>query len=259
LRPEGLHLQAAPEVPRPQAARLVPLMERRLALPMGRAARRDVLAGPRRGYPAHPSAAVAQRGSAQALALPPAAMAVPRTAAPVAVRHLEPAQQGAAAGPRPEVQRAPAARPQAARVEVGASGARALPREGREAVWDARAEPRRGAGSGAAVRLPEEAAVQGVAEAVQQLAAERDVVVLPQAAERDVEGVVLPQAVAAVRLPGAARGAEVPLQGARDAPAVQPSAAAWAVPPCLRVPARPAPSPRARSAHARKRQRIAQP
>jgi hypothetical protein len=76
------------------------------------------------------------------------------------------------------------------------------------------ARPREAAAQGVAVAVQQQAAVQDVAGAVQQRAA----------AERDVEVAVLPQvAVAAVLLPGAARDAEVPQQGARDeVPAVRP-------------------------------------
>lgn len=102
-----------------------------------------------------------------------------------------------------------------------------------------------------AARPQEAAAVQDVAGAV-----------LQQAAERDVEVAVLPQVAAAVRLPGAARDVEAARRRAArgEAPAVRPSAAAWAAGhPCLQELARPAPSPRGRSGHARKAQRIAQP
>jgi hypothetical protein len=86
--------------------------------------------------------------------------------------------------------------------------------------------------------VPEEVAAPDVVAGRRPVAESAEVAARPRAAaaERDVEVAVLPRvAVAAVRLPGAARDAEVPRQGVQgEAPAVRPLAAAWAAAhPCL--------------------------
>jgi hypothetical protein len=105
------------------------------------------------------------------------------------------------------------------------------------AVWDVAVGPQPVAGSVAAgVRQPEEGAA-------------------PDAAER-LPGVAR---VAVAERRRAARVAEV-RRRAGPGEAARPSAAAWAAPLSTRLRAdRPAPSPLARSAHARKSLRIAQP
>jgi hypothetical protein len=123
------------------------------------------------------------------------------------------------------------------------------------AAWDAAAGPQPAVASVAAgVRQPEEAAAP-VAAGVRQP---------EEAAAPDVAVVALPQgvarAVAAVLQPAAGPVAEVRRPAARDAQGVLPSAAAWAALPSIRLRGdRPAPSPSARSAHAREVSRIARP
>jgi hypothetical protein len=125
------------------------------------------------------------------------------------------------------------------------------------AVWDAAAAPQPEAASGAAGLLPEErAAGQGVAGAVPQRAAGQGVAeAVPQPAAE--------QAAVAVRLRGEQAGpvSEVRRRVARGAQGEPLSAAAWAaVPLSTRLRGdRPAPSPPARSAHAKESLRIAQP
>jgi hypothetical protein len=171
----------------------------------------------------------------------------------------EPEQPGVPAVPRREAQRVSAAQPQAA---LAASGAEVPAARGAER--DAAAEPRQVAGSGAAVLLPEEAVARDAAVAAQPQAVEPGgAVLLPEeAVERDVAAAAQPQGAAAERRPGAVRPVAPDAEGlhreAPDVPAARPSAAAWAAPPCLQA-ARPAPSPQARSAHAKKDLRIAQP
>lgn len=149
---------------------------------------------------------------------------------------LQPAEQpGALAEAAAEVQREEEVPP--------ALAARPKVAPGVLAEWDAAAEPQPAVASGAAgVRQPEEAAVQGVAVAA-----------LPQGVARAV--------AAAVRQPGAVQVAEVRRRVVRGAQGEPLSAPAWAAVPLstrLRG-ARPAPSPPARSAHAKERLRIAQP
>jgi hypothetical protein len=226
-----------PEALRPQAARLVPLMELHSAQPRVprpvRAAvvRPAVLAVVR--CPARPSAAAAQMVRVRRRAEVPVAQ--PPAAEPKGA--LRPAEQpGALAEAAAEVQReeevppALAAQPKVAPAVL--------------AAWGAAAEPQPAVASVAAgVRQPEEAAAPDVA-----------VVALPQGVAR---------AVAAARLRGAAAGpvSEVRRPAARDAQGGPPLAAAWAaVPLSIRLRGdRPAPSPSARSAHAREVSRIARP
>jgi hypothetical protein len=232
--PEGLRREEL----RLQAERRVPPRERRSVQAESpcpehpEAARLGVPAGPHRACPAYPSAAVAPMAVALLLAAWPQVVRLP------AELRSEPEERGVPAAPRREAQRVSAAQPQAALAASGAGVAGA-----RGAERDAAAEPRQVAGSGAAVRLP--------AEAV-----ERDAAVRPP--EEAVERAV----AAAERRPGAVRPAAPDAEGLQrevpDAPAARPSAVAWAAPPCLQA-ARPAPSPRVRSAHASKDLRIAQP
>jgi hypothetical protein len=129
-----------------------------------------------------------------------------------------------------------------------------LPPEGRAAAWDARAELQPVAGSAEAVLPPAElVAGSGAAGPLPEEEVARDVAAaVPRRAAAQAEA-------AAVRPPGAAVPVSgVPRRGAPDVPAVLPSAAAWAVLPCLRA-VLPAPSTWVRSAHARKDLRIAQP
>jgi hypothetical protein len=244
--PEGLRR----EVLRLRAERRGPLTERHsgqaeLPRPEHReAARLGVPAGPHRECPARPSAAVAPMASASRL--PAAGPQVVRLPAEQGALRSEPEQPGVPAAPRREAQRVSAAQPQAALAASGAGAPAA-----REAERDAAAEPRQVAGSGAAVLLPEEAVARDAAVAAQ-----------PQAVERDVAAAAQPQGAAAERRPGAVRPVAPDAEGlhreAPDVPAARPSAAAWAAPPCLQA-ARPAPSAEARSAHASKDLRIAQP
>ena len=227
-----------------------PLMALRSARPgvlrqeRAAAARPGVPAGPRRGAEArrraHLSAAAAR--TVRSLQAEGAAMAAQQPAEAAVARQLvPPALQAAVAAAVREAQQALqvwGVRPTAVPGEVVAPGVVA----GRQPVAEL---------AEVAARPREAAAVQGVAEVVQRRAA----------AERAAAAVLPQAAVAAGRLPGAAPGAEeVPQQAARgEVPAVRPSAAAWVALPCLQEQARPAPSPRERSAHARKSLRIAQP
>jgi hypothetical protein len=193
-------------------------------------------------HPARPSA-VARQARAQQLAVP--RRAVPRRAEPlrrqVGLRPAEPAVQAGVAAQQQEVQPASAAQPQAARAELAVLAAAAL-------------QP--AAVSVAVVRRPEEGvAVLDVVEAALPQAAVRAAVVagrLREGAAPDVEAG--PLRAAAVRDEGGL------LREAQGAPAGRPSAAAWAGAPLTRFPGdRLAPSPWARSAHARESLRIAQP
>jgi hypothetical protein len=223
------------EALRPQAARPAPLMEprsaqagapRRVRTAVARPAVLAVRRPARLSAEAGPKVRVRRRAEVVPLAQLPAAE--PKGA-------LRPAEQpGALAEAAAEVQRevvapqALAAQPKAA-LEVLAE-------------WDAAAGPQPVAASVAAgVRQPEEAAGQDAAVAVQRRAAGQAV-------------------AAAVRL----RVAEAPdaaarRRAARGAQGALPSAAAWAGLPWTRCRGdRPAPSARARSAHAREGLRTAQ-
>jgi hypothetical protein len=240
--PEGLRR----EVLRLQAERGVPLVERhsgRAELPCPdhpEAARLGVPGGPHQECPGRLSAAVAPM--AMALWLAAAGPQVVRLPAEQGALRSEPEEPGVPAAPRREAQRVAAAQPQAAqaaRAGLAASGAE-VP-AARRAARDVAAEPRQVAGSDAAV-LPREEAVERDAVAAQ-----------PQAAARVAAAERRPEAARPVAPDAEGLHREVP-----DAPAARPSAAAWAAPPCLQA-ARPAPSPQAGSAHARKELRIAQP
>jgi hypothetical protein len=264
--PEGLPREGLRrEVLRLQAERRVPLMERhsgQAELPCPEhpeAARPGVPAGPHRERPACPSAAVAPMALASG---PPAAepQVVPLTAEQVVLRS-EPEEQGVLAAPRREVPRASAAQPQAVRAELAVSGEGVvLQPAARVAGWDAAAEPRQVAGSGAAVLLPvaAEAEEQDVVAAVQRQAAGP-----ASAAVRLREAEVAAPDAEEARLRGALAGvlaaAEVPQRVARDE-GVLLLAAAWAELPSTRLQgARLAPSAWAPSAHARGGLRTAQP
>jgi hypothetical protein len=231
-----------PEALRPQAARLAPLMELHPAQP--RVPRPVRAAGVRPAVlavvrcPARPSAAAAQMVRVRRRAEVPVAQplaAEPKGAPRSAEQPAALAEAAAEVQREEEVPPALAAQPKVAPAVL--------------AAWDAAAGPQPAVASVAAgVRQPEEAAAPDVA-----------VVALPQAVVRAVAVVAQPQgvarAVAAARLRGAVAGpvSEVRRPAARDAQGGPPLAAAWAaVPLSIRLREdRPAPSPSARSAHAR--------
>jgi hypothetical protein len=243
LRPEGQRRVALqPEVRRRQAERQVSSMALGSVQPASpcQLARPVVPAAVRR--PARPSVAAAPKvllrgelrgelkGRAQRLAAPMRGLRPPGWAEAAAVAVQEEA-----------VPRAVAARPTAA---PGVLAGRA-----------AAAAPQRVAASVAAGLPPEEPAVQGAAVAEPQPVAVRvaaGAALLPAAVPA---AEVLRRAAEAVPVAGVLRRAA---RGAQGEPL---SAAAWAaVPLSIRLPeGRPAPSPSARSAHARKLSRMAQP
>jgi hypothetical protein len=228
LLPEGLRPVWLPEtVPVVQPGLLMELRSARpvaLRRERAQAVRSAAAVGPHRGLemparPARPSAAVARKVQARRQE---------------ALRLAEPAVQAGVseAEPQQEVLPASAARRRAARAELAVSGAGALRPEAAAAVWDAAAGQQR-----------EAAAVQGEA-----------VVALLQAAA------VARAAVAAAWRPGAAPVSEVLRRAGRDEPAEPLLAAAWAALPSIRCRGdQPAPSVRARSAHARRALRTARP
>jgi hypothetical protein len=249
---EGLLREAVPiAIP---AVQPEPLMAPRSALPVAlrqeqtEAARPDVPAGFHREnlkaqHRARPAAAAARKVRALQATEQAEAMGAQRLAQ--AERLVPPALQAAVAAAVRGAQ-------QALRVWEAQPTAVAEVRDvvaGRQPVAESAEVAARPREASAVQRRA--AAVQGVAAAVQRRAA----------AERDVEVAVLPQvAVAAGRLPGAARDAEEvrrrAVQG--EAPAARLLAVAWAAAhPCLQVLAWPAPSSRVRSAHARGNWQIA--
>ena len=241
------------EVPRPQAERRVPLMEgHSVQAELSRqehpeAARPDVPDGLHRACPARPSAAAARKA--------PALRAMEAAEAAVAQRLAQTARlvppvlraAGAVAVAVREVPQAP---------QVAAAQPRAAPE-----VWDAVVGRQPAAGSAAgAARQPEAAAVQDVAAAEQRQAAG------PAAAAAPLRGaeVAVPDAEEAPLRGAEAEGldaaAEVLRRVARDGPGAPLLAAAWAGLPSTRLQGgRLAPSARARSAHARRCLRTAQP
>jgi hypothetical protein len=236
----------APEALRPEAERRVVLMELHLAPRLVRAAavrpavpaaaRPSVVAA--RMVPVRAAVAQPLAEPMRALQLAEGWVAQPLAEAVLAQQLAEPAAWAEAAPGVPREQAVP--RAVAVRPKVA------------QAVWGAAAVPQPVAASVAVELPPEERAGQDVAAALLQevAAGER----LPEVA-RDEVAERLPEARQA-----AVRVSEVRLRAAPDEPEVLPSAAAWAAPLSIRLrEARPAPSPWARSAHARERLRTAQP
>jgi hypothetical protein len=237
-------------VPRAEAARRVPLMERhsvQVELPgleRPETARPGVPAGPHRECPARPSAAAARK--VRALQGTEEAGAVVAQHLAQAERLVPPALQAAVAAAVREAQQV---------LPASTAQPRAVP--GEVAAPDVVVGPQSAAESAGAARRREAAAVQDVAAVQRRAAGPASVAVRPRAAE-----VAVPDAEEAPR-----RGAEAEVPdaavvlrpGARGgAQGVLLSAAASAAPLCPQA-ARPAPSARAQSAHARGGLRTAQP
>jgi hypothetical protein len=207
------------------------------------AARPDVPAGSRRDhpaqYPARPSAAAARKVRALRATEEAGAMVAQRLAQ---AERLAPLGQWAAvAAAVREAQQAP---------QVSAVRPKAAP--GELAAWDAAAGPQRVAELDAEVRQPEVAAAQGAAGVVQRQAAGPALVVVRLRVAEALGAVAVRRRAAEVL------DAAVPQPAARGA-AVRLLAAAWAgLPSTRRRGDRPAPSARARSAHARGCLRTAQ-
>jgi hypothetical protein len=211
------------------------------------AARPDVPAGfrrehPKAQYPARPSAAAARKVRALQATEEAAAMVAQRLAQ---AEQLVP----------PVLQAAAVAAVQQAQQVLPASAVQPTAAPGEGEVWDVAAVPQPAAESaGAEARRRGAAAVRGVAEAVQRRAAAPALVAVrlpgavPDAAGAPLREVEVPDAAGVRRRVG------------RDAQAARLSAAAWAGLPSTRLQGdRPAPSARARSAHARGQLRIARP
>jgi hypothetical protein len=275
LRPEGLRR----EVLLPEAAPMVRVQPGPLALRPERAeaarpsalhperaeaARPAVPAGSHRGletparHPARPSAAAAPRVRGLRLAewpvpaLPLAAMLAQQSAAPAVRRQVE-VPQVLAAQPRA----VPVARAAEGLLAGAPAVAAAQPWVERVAAAaqpsEAQAETAEGLPWAAQAAGAEEQPWAAAAEAEEQ----------PWAAQAAAaEGLPSVAQAAAVLLLGAQAGwgaEEAPRRGALDEALAAPlSAAAWAAPLCLQG-AQLAPAPRAQSAHAKGRLRIAQP
>jgi hypothetical protein len=275
LLPEAVpmvRVQPGPLVLRPEQAEAAPVALRR---ERAEAARPAVPAGLHRGletparHPARPSAAVAPRVRGLRLAewpvpaLPLAAMLAQQPAAPAVRRQMEVPQLSAAQPRAVPVARAAegllsgapavaAAQPGVERVAAAALPSEAQAEAAEGLPWAAQA----------AVAAAQPWAAQAVA-AAQPWAAQAVAAAQPWVAQAAaVEAQPWAAQAAAGPLLGAqaGRGAEeAPRRGARDeAPAAPLSAAAWAAALCLQG-AQLAPSPRAQSAHAKGRLRIARP